>query len=801
MEAVERAERIADLVESALDLDVVERINFLDQQCGDDAELRAEVESLLKFQKHATDFIEAPAYQMAAETLALETGELRAGDELGGYRICSLLGEGGMGEVYLADDMQFGRTVAIKLIKRAFSRADFLRQFEQEERILAGLNHPYIARLYGGAVTPDGLPYFIMEHVEGDRLDDYCERHQLTLRERLEIFRKICSAVSYAHHRLIIHRDLKPGNIRVTAEGEPKLLDFGIAKLLDDAAAGPANETPTLATVMTPEYASPEQVRGEPMTTASDVYSLGVILYELLAGEKPYRLTNCGREEVARAVGEAGPARPSTALRESGAVTAGNHKPLRGDLDHIVMMALRKEPERRYASVGQLAEDIRRHLEARPVRARKDTWTYRSSRFIKRNKMAVAAAALIAMSLIAGLLATTWQARRAEKQRLLAERRFTEVRRLARSLVFEIHDSVADLPGSTPTRELIVQRALEYLNNLAHEAGGDASLMRELATAYVKVGNVQGNPNNSNLGDTAGALASFEKAKSITDQLLRANPNDAQARRSLGVIQEKMSDVQAARGDLAAAVANAQRSLAAFAAVATADPTSVAAQQSYAISHFKTGDVLGNPNFPNNGDRAGAQRHYEAALALLKSLPPPTAADDYKTSRLIGLVEERLGTMAELANDIAAAREHYSASTDIRLKLAREHPENTDVVRDAAIAHEKMANVQTAAGDLDAALESRQQSLAIFTRLAEADPKNVLAQQSLGISYMHLADLLGAPDGSSLGRREEAIVHYQRAAEELRKSSDPADAKSRGYLEAIEASLAKLQLSSSIDAR
>ena len=307
------ADRIAELVESALELGAAERTSFLNHACGDDPELRAEIESLLKFQAPAQSFIETPAYQVAATSLASEeAGELKPGEELGGYRIRSLLAEGGMGEVYLAEDTQLRRTVAIKLVKRVFGRANFLRQFEQEERILAGLNHPHIAQLYGGAVTSDGLPYFVMEYVEGERLDDYCRQQQLSIKNRLALFRKICSAVSYAHQHLVIHRDLKPGNIRVTAEGEPKLLDFGIAKLLDDAIDQP-EQTITLAGVMTPEYASPEQVRGERMTTASDVYSLGVILYELLTGEKPYRLTSRRPEEIARAITEHGPSRPSAA--------------------------------------------------------------------------------------------------------------------------------------------------------------------------------------------------------------------------------------------------------------------------------------------------------------------------------------------------------------------------------------------------------------------------------------------------------------------------------------------------------
>ena len=782
--AEDRAERVADLVEEALELEPAERINFLDQNCAEDTALRREIESLLKFQPSARHFIEGPAVHLAAETLVEMDGCLAPGQKVGAYRVERLLGEGGMGEVYLARDEELGRTVAVKLVKRGFGRASFLRQFRQEERILAGLNHPNIARLYGAAITDDGLPYFVMEYVEGHRLDEYCALRNLNITARLELFRKICSAVAYAHQHLVIHRDLKPANIRVTDEGDPKLLDFGIAKLIDEQDDS-GGQTITMAGVMTPEYASPEQVRGEQMTTASDVYSLGVVLYELLTGEKPYRLTSRRPEEISRAITETVPLRPS-------AVVSDRRKSLRGDLDNIVLMAMRKEPERRYTSVAQLSNDIGRHLEGRPIAARKDTWSYRSTKFVRRHKLGVAAALLVLLSLLGGILATSWQARRAETARAVAQRRFDEVRQLARSLMFEIHDSVADLPGSTPTRQLIVNRALEYLNNLAQQAAGDPSLSRELISAYIKVGNVQGNPQNANLGDQAGALESYHKAKAIADRLLATDPKDALARRLLGVVQEKMADVLAAMGNLTAAVENGHRSLAAFKMLADAAPGDAAPRQSLAISSFKLGDILGNPNFVNAGDTAGALAKYEEALRLLQSLPATDGADDYKRKRLIGVVEERHGTMHEIAGHMAEAREHYAASQAIRLELAEQYPDNGDIVRDAAISHEKMANIMVASGQLEVALESRQRSLEIFTRLAQADPKSVYAQRSLAISYMHLAQLLGGPAEPNLGRREEAMQNYRRAIEILAKQADSNDAKTRATMHEAEEALRAL---------
>jgi len=362
-----RAAQVAEVVKSALDCEPREWPSLLDEACGSDADLRAEVESLLQFQQPAGAFMQQPALHLAARTLVPER-ELKSEEAIDNYKIISLIGRGGMGDVYLALDRQLHREVALKIVRRGLDTDDLVRRFQREERILASLNHPNIARLYGGGVTQDGLPYFVMEYAEGDRLDIYCEKNKLSIRERLALFRKVCAAVTYAHQRLVIHRDIKPANIRVTAEGEPKLLDFGIAKLLDPAGSPTIEATLTFAAAMTPEYASPEQVLGETITTASDVYSLGVVLYKLLTRQSPYRLTTNRPDEITRAITDQTPERPSTLLTQN-----QGSKFLRGDLDTIVLMAMRKEPSRRYQSVAQFAADIQRHLDGLPVIARKDT--------------------------------------------------------------------------------------------------------------------------------------------------------------------------------------------------------------------------------------------------------------------------------------------------------------------------------------------------------------------------------------------------------------------------------------------
>ena len=353
----ERWSEVCRLFDAARELPREDRAAFLEGECGGDRELESEVSSLLE-SDDAQSFLDRPPGN------PLPWPEAGLQRRAGPYELREEIGHGGMGVVYEAvrRDQGFERVVAVKLVKRGMDTDFILRRFESERRILADLDHPNIARVLDGGETSDGLPFFVMELIEGRSLLEYCQEKKLDTRARLEIFRQVCSAVTYAHQRLVIHRDIKPANILVTDEGVPKLLDFGIAKLLVGEAGAAAQRTETEFRVLTPEYASPEQLLGREITTSSDVYSLGVVLYELLTGQRPYKLETRSPEEITGAVVRQQPAKPSTKAR------------LHKDLDHIVLMALRKEPERRYASAEQLGEDIRRHLEGLPVRASPDSF-------------------------------------------------------------------------------------------------------------------------------------------------------------------------------------------------------------------------------------------------------------------------------------------------------------------------------------------------------------------------------------------------------------------------------------------
>ncbi|HQR34615.1 MAG TPA: serine/threonine-protein kinase, partial [Blastocatellia bacterium] len=403
------------LLEAALDIPADSRAAFLDQSCNGDAALRRELEQLLAAEEITDDFLEAAPVEVVAAALDANLSHSLTGSHVGPYQILRELGRGGMGIVCLAErtDQQYRQQVAIKLLWPGVNNAEIIRRFRRERQILANLHHPNIAQLYDGGTTEDGRPYFVMEFVTGKPITEYCDTHRLTTSERLTLFQQVCSAVQYAHQNLVIHRDLKPGNILVTEDGTVKLLDFGIAKLLDPTRHGVTAQPTTSALMMTPEYASPEQLRGEQVSTASDVYSSGVVLYELLTGQPPYDFKDRSLPELIRVVCEQEPIWPS---RRAGLLK------LHGDVDGILLTSLQKEPQRRYQSVQQFQEDIQRHLTGQPIQAQTITLRYLAGKFIRRNKFAVAAAAAIVLSLLAGMIATSWQARRATEQARLNRR-------------------------------------------------------------------------------------------------------------------------------------------------------------------------------------------------------------------------------------------------------------------------------------------------------------------------------------------------------------------------------------------
>ncbi|HLX82773.1 MAG TPA: serine/threonine-protein kinase [Terriglobales bacterium] len=474
--------RIEYLFYAALELEEG-RTAFLDEACGGDAELRKEVESLLHSSGQTMGFLRQPVLQ-AAQQITAEDG--LSAKRIGAYQLLRVIGEGGMGKVYLAaraDDL-YQKEVAIKTVQGGLgqNRAMLLR-FRSERQILANLDHPNIARLLDGGITEDGLPYLVMEYVNGVRLDDYCRVNKLATEQRLQLFCTVCAAVDYAHKNLVVHRDIKPANILVTAEGVPKLLDFGIAKLLNPE-SGDLAKTLTSERMMTPEYASPEQVRGDQVTTSTDVYALGVLLYELLAGRRPFQLATTSPFEMARIICEQEPELPSvvsTANSELAPPDAA--RTLSGDLDNIVLMAMRKEPARRYVSVAALADDVKAYLAGYPIHARTATWKYRSAKFVRRHKAAAAAAAIVALALIGFSVGMGLLAKRATRERLTAQR---ESQFLAG--IFEAATPDQARGRQITARELLDQGAKRVDRELAGDPGLQGTMLNNIGRAYIALG-------------------------------------------------------------------------------------------------------------------------------------------------------------------------------------------------------------------------------------------------------------------------------------------------------------------------
>ena len=751
-------QQLKELFHAALEREPAARERFLREACAGDSGLLGRVLSLVSADEEAGDFIAGPALIPLGELLAeAEKPPAVSGQRVGSYEIVRELGRGGMGAVYLAvrADEQFDKRVAVKVVKRGMDTDFVLRRFARERQVLASLDHPNIARLLDGGATEDGLPYFVMEYVEGAPVNQYSDEHRLSITGRLELFRRICAAVSYAHQNLIVHRDLKPSNILVTRDGTPKLLDFGIAKLLNpELSAETVDQTATAMRLMTPEYASPEQVRGAPITTASDVYSLGVLLYELLTGRRPYRLKNRTAEEVVSAVCEQAPERPSTAVSRAAdtpADGADNVRPrapvtpaaiadtrdteparlrraLAGDLDTIILKALRKEPQRRYASVEQFSEDVRRHLEGLPVAAQRDTFAYRTNKFIGRHRAGVAAVALVLVLLVAGVVATAWQAHRANMERARAERRFNDVRKLANSFLFEFYEAIVNLPGSTAARELLVKRALEYLDSLSKEASGDASLQYELGLAYEKVGNVQGY-GVANLGDTSGALSSYRKSLALYEAAARAETSNTEYRRSVAIAHSYIGDMLERQNDDRGALESYQEQRIIVESLLAAETHNAKFQRAVGIAYNSIANIS-----HKIGDDDLALEYLNKALALRE---PLCAADETNVSLCVGLANtySSIGLTLESKGDLTGALANHYQSQEVLKKIAAADPVNTLVTGSLAQARLYVGEILIKKNDPRGALKQFREALHTFQSLASADPKNVDMQRWIAISY------------------------------------------------------------------
>lgn len=786
-------QKIKDIIADALALPRQERAALLNSACGEDTELRKEVEKFLDFEDGEGSFLEGSPVEFEKSDLRVSENGSSAlvNKQIGNYKITREIGAGGMGAVFLAERVsdEFSQRVAVKLVKAGINSRETIRRFHQERRILASLEHPFIARLIDGGRFGDGegMPYFVMEYIEGSPINEYADANNLTLLERLYLFRKICEAVEYAHRNLVIHRDLKPSNILITEDAAPRLLDFGIAKLLKDENANESGETNTQQFAFTPEYASPEQLRGEKLTTATDIYSLGVVLYELLTGVRPFQSSEKNIGKLISLVTDSEPPRPSSAVSGQWLVVRNktapyieqrtkadepqtnpkskiqNPKSLKGDLDNIILKSLRREPERRYSTVKEFSEDIRRHLEGLPVSASKDTWSYRAQKFIQRNRVAVGAAGLILLTLLAGLGATAYQANVAQRERTKAEQRFRDVRQLANSFLFEFHDAIETLSGSTPARKLVVSRAVEYLDKLASEAEDDPTLQRELGTAYEKIGRIQGNSYFANLGDTEGAMKSYNRSLEIRRRLAEADPENRELQYELARSWRGVGDMLYTIDDLKGGLQAYENGIAILNRIVAQEPDNLKYLNTLSDTLSHQGDIKGMEGFQNLGDTKGALESYRRSVEIGEKLVTAEPANaEYSGDLATHLIY--FGRLQSATGDFKGAISSGQKSISIFEKLSAAEPDNFEYKKRLIVVSNSMRLLLLDEGRSQEALDSARSGIKTLEEMIAKDPKNFQLRRGLGVVYnalgmaqLQIRDVRGAIDSfhRSLSGAEE----------------------------------------------
>ncbi len=764
-------QQITDLFNSIADLPAAQQSDALAKI--DDLQLRAEVGKLLAADSGDDSFLRDSPMEIVNSNSARMPGQI------GKYKILREIGRGGMGAVFLAEREDLKKQVAVKIIKRGMDTDEILRRFQTERQILAGLEHPNIARLLDGGVSDDGLSYLVMEYVAGEDLLNFCENESLLPAQKLAIFRKICSAVGYAHRNLVVHRDLKPSNIIVGKDGEPKLLDFGISKLL--SGENEDTGTATALGMMTPNYASPEQFRGETVSTATDIYSLGVILFEMLTNELPFPIRGKRFDEAARIISETEPIKPSAVqdsrfqiqdskinsqdsdgaynfqsanskdqkpnTRDQNQKTnpkakSQNLKFLRGDLDNIILKALRKEPSRRYATVEQFSEDIRRHLDGLPVTARPDTFSYRAEKFVKRHTIPVLAGVLTTVLLIGGVIVTSWQTVRAERQRALAEKRFAQVRQMANNVVFKYYNEAEKLDGSTTMREMMVSDATAYLDGLAQDAADDESLRKELGLAYLRIGKVRGRAYFSNLGDTNASVENYKKGIELLEPIA-GHSDDVKFQWDFVNSLNDVASVLRRQGNVAEADEYQSRNRQLNEQMLAAKPDDPTLLTSSAYSYYYTGD--GAPIGLNENESIPAFLKCRDAADKVLSLDP----NHLRANNILAAAVQRLGsnylTLARDAEEsgdqptadrlTGEAGKFFRQAIELGAKLNKLQPNDQLYEGIVTAADFNMNEYFVMAKQYPAALKVALDGAAIYEKQLAADPQNL--ENTLNITYVY----------------------------------------------------------------
>lgn len=734
---------------------------------------------------------------------------------IGAYRLVSRLGQGGMGEVWLGEraDAAYTKKVAIKFIATFFGNREALEWFRRERQALARLEHAHIARLLDGGETEDGRPFLVMEYVDGVAIDAYCEG--LPLEQILELFLQLCSAVEHAHRALIVHRDIKPANVLVTGEGQIRLLDFGIAKEMAAVAGQTQAQTETLAYTL--HYASPEQMQGGQITVASDIYSLGALLYRLLSGKVPHAQSGSALDQL-RASETGEPTKPSRVVLEQMQLPVSERRRrarrLNGDLDDIALKCLRHEPERRYGSVRELIEDIGRYQAHEPVLARRGSAGYRASRFLRRHWLAIGAAAAVLLTLTGGLLATYWQAQLAERQRALAQKRFDLSRGLVQDVLFDFQDRLADVPGTINARRMLVDRAKTYLEKIAVDAQDDPGLLIDLAAVERRLGDISGNPDSANIGDTPAARKHYQSAIALSRRAVQLRPDAMQTKLALGRSFAAKGGFDFWTNDLVASQTAYSEAIPLLEASAKADPAP-GLQREVSAAVLGLGDV-----YYWNSELPLALRTYDRACKKLFAAPARSYAEldavagcHIRRADTLGWMElynpaesEIVAAVATYANarvrypdslDVAhsyvvaltkqgeimlrrdkraQALAAYSKALEVAELAARSNPDDLRVARDVALTHSKRGDVMQESKNYQQAIADYLVGLHAYEALRQRDPAQSEHERDLALSHRRL----GAAYVES-GATADATLQFDAGLEIMRRrwQASPGDAAAR----------------------
>ncbi len=795
----ERWQQIREVLEKALELAPDRRRGFLDATCSSDPLLRNEVEALLaSAEDMSAGFLQSSAL---AEGLGadidgpgsvggLEPGQLFAER----FLLVRKLGEGGMGQVWLAEQTSpVRRQVALKLIKAGMYDETIVQRFQSELQSLAMMDHPSIAKVFDAGATPQGRPYFVMEYVPGLPITEYCDQEKLKISDRLELFIQACEGVQHAHQKAIIHRDLKPANMLVVeVDSKPVLciIDFGLAKAITPQIGGELLHTQLGHFVGTPGYMSPEQADSNvtDIDTRTDVYSLGVVLYELLSGSQPFQNPQRQKqslEELLRRVREEDPPRPSAKVfadRDFSATMADTRgtepkqlaRDLHGDLDCIAMMALEKDRARRYGAASELAADIRRYLTHEPVVARPPSAAYRSGKFIKRHKLALAVATVFALVVIAGAMAIVREARIARIEQARAEQHFESLRKLTNSMLFEFHDSIESLPGSTAPRELVVSRALEYLQQIDADSPNDPATLRDLAAGYERIGRIraeEGHPHLGGAGSYQQANELYEKALAIRQRLAAANPGDVNLQTELLGAMLNVARIDEQFGELDRALALQRQRLEIEVQLAKSHDSDDL-RYNIAASFIGIGELelwLGQYDSALDNERQSLTMNQ----ALLDKNPG-------SLKMLRGVWRSRGWTAMVLRYDgkFAEGAAESRKALAISEQLAARDPNNSDFQRFLIADNQSLCECLAYSGSFPEVPKLCQKAITINQAMVKADKSNVQASADLANSTMTMGlalYLMHKPQQALLFERRADAMYREVAAHEPDSESNGVD--------------------------